>query len=523
MIRVFLFFVIMAALAFGAAWIADRPGEIVLTWQGYQFQTSLFVGLGILLAAVIALMIVWSALRFIFRIPSIMAFATRARRRNKGFAALSRGMIAVGAGDSKGADKQAREASRLLGHEPLPLLLKAQAAQLSGNRPAAEAHFTSMLDLPETRVLGLRGLHIEAHRRGDAEAAVHFAAEAQKIAALPWAGQAVLSHRASRHDWAGALAAVEANASAKLIDRPAAARQRAVLKTALALEKSELEPEAALALAREAVKLAPGLVPAAALAARLLTRRGDMRKAARIIEAAFTACPHPDLSEAYLNVRQGDSAADRLARARTLAKLAPDHAESRLAVARAALDAREFDTARTALEPLLDTWTANTRPTVRLCLLMAELEETANSSPGHVREWLTRAAHAARDPAWIADGVASDEWAPVSPVTGRLDAYIWETPREQLARAPSDFSATIRAPRADSVKSLEPAPAPPAPVESTATEVALEPPARSALTPAPAAPTPRPVIFPLPKLPDDPGLSAIDTPPRGGAESMARG
>ena len=71
------------------------------------------------------------------------------------------------------------------------------------------------------------------------------------------------------------------------------------------------------------MKLAPGLVPAAALAGRLLAEAGEMRKASRILEAAWRANPHPDLAETYAHVRPGDSARDRLARVQTLAKLKP--------------------------------------------------------------------------------------------------------------------------------------------------------------------------------------------------------
>ena len=92
------------------------------------------------------------------------------------------------------------------------------------------------------------------------------------------------------------------------------------------------------------VKLAPDLVPAAALAGRLLAESGERRKAARILEAAWKANPHPDLAETYAHVRLSDSARDRLSRMQALARLAPGHAESALAVARAALDAREFAT-----------------------------------------------------------------------------------------------------------------------------------------------------------------------------------
>jgi HemY protein len=130
-------------------------------------------------------------------------------------------------------------------------------------------------------------------------------------------------------------------------------------------------------------------------------------------------------------MRPGDSAADRLTRARSLARLAPNDPESRLTVARAALEARDFAGARAAIAPLLDPDSPSGRPSVRACLLMADLEET-QGAPGAVREWLARAARAPRDRAWIADGFVSDRWAPVSPA-GKLDAFVWRTPEERLS------------------------------------------------------------------------------------------
>ena len=75
----------------------------------------------------------------------VVALSGRARRRARGFAAISRGLIAVGSGDARAAERSATEARRLLGDESMTLLLSAQAAQLSGDRPGAEAAFSRML------------------------------------------------------------------------------------------------------------------------------------------------------------------------------------------------------------------------------------------------------------------------------------------------------------------------------------------------------------------------------------------
>jgi HemY protein len=162
-------------------------------------------------------------------------------------------------------------------------------------------------------------------------------------------------------------------------------------------------------------------VPAAALAGRLLGELGERRRAARIIERAWRANPHPDLAAAYAALRPGDSARQRLSRVETLAAKGPADAEAALAVARAALDAQEFSAARKALAP----YTAS--PRKRVAALMSELE-MAQGDEGRAREWMARALNARRDPAWTADAFVSDHWLPISPVSGRLDAFEWKDP-----------------------------------------------------------------------------------------------
>lgn len=434
MVRVLIYIVVLAALAIGLAEVADLPGMVSLKWPwwplyGRTLEVAPLVAAMAALAAFIAFYLVVALLRFVLRIPALMSFTARARRQNKGVAAVSRGMIAAGAGDVRTADRAAREAMKLLGPTPLALLLQAQAAQLSGNRRQAEDAFNQMKDNPATRIIGLRGLYLEARRNGDEEAAHAHALEAHTLAALPWAGQAILERHAMADDWRGALKVVETNIARKLIDKDTGARQRAVLKTAIALEIAEREPEEALLLAREAIKLAPDLIPAYALGGRLLARKGDIRRGARMLETGWKVAPHPDLAAAYVDLRHGDSTAERLQRAQTLARMNSGHTESRLMLARAALDARDFALARETMAALIG---PGTRPTVRTCLTMADIEETQHGDSGRVREWLARATRAPRDPIWIADGLLSEKWAPASPVTGRLDAFRWEAPTELL-------------------------------------------------------------------------------------------
>jgi HemY protein len=243
--------------------------------------------------------------------------------------------------------------------------------------------------------------------------------------------------------------------------------------------------------------------------------------------------PHPDLAAVYLDLRPGDSTSDRLARARSLLRLMPQDPESQLTLARAAIDAHDFKLARATLEPLLS-GIAEARPSARICLLMADLEEAETGNPGRVREWLARASRAPRDKAWVADGVVSDTWGPVSPVTGKLDAYRWQTPPERLSAPYEPPSDAVLAPQIVEA-APPPAPVPPPLLAEPAPQPVPEPPAPVAPVvspPAPKAAEPAPEedatarlaairanarsvspvtqarradVFPLMTAPDDPG------------------
>jgi hypothetical protein len=178
MLRILGFLITAALLALGIAWFADRPGAVSITWLGYQIETSILVTLfavALLAAFIIA---VWSIYRAILRSPDQVSIFFRHRRAARGYLAITRGLIAIGAGDHREARRSADEAARLSSGDPLVLLLTAQSAQMEGDRVAAERAFRDMVRREDTKLLGLRGLYVEAQRRNDAAAARLFAEEA---------------------------------------------------------------------------------------------------------------------------------------------------------------------------------------------------------------------------------------------------------------------------------------------------------------------------------------------------------
>ncbi|MCP3404228.1 heme biosynthesis HemY N-terminal domain-containing protein [Bradyrhizobium sp. CCGB01] len=479
MLRIVLFLVLIALAGAGAAWVADQPGEVVMTWGGWRASPTIPVFVLLLGIFAVAIVLLWSLLTATWRLPGRMRRRRHEKRHARGRHAITHGLLAIGHGDTALARRHADTARRLAANDPLALLLHAQSAQLEGNRDEAQRVFRVMAEREDTRLLGLRGLFIEAQRADDAVGAVMIAEEAIKLSpSSTWASHAVLGFRCARGDWSGALAILDSNLSAGLIDKAAYRRQRGVLLTARALELETMDRDVARESVMEAIKLAPTLVPAAVLAAKFESEAHQVRRAMKMVEAAWLANPHPDLADAYAHVKLGDSARQRLQRVETLAaktndKTAvdrPGHVEGQLAIARAAIDASEFARARDVLAPYVND------PTQRVALLMAEIERTEHGDGGRARAWTLRAVRARHDPAWTADGYVSDRWRPVSPVTGRLDAFQWQTP---VASLPSGKGATIESSAFEEAMLAAP---PPKRVTAAPSEAPVEP---VATTPAP--------------------------------------
>ena len=426
--RILLFFIAVTGAALGFSWLADRPGSVDIVWQGKNYHMELMTLVLGFLASLFILMLTWWLIKNLVIAPGRLSRHMKIKNREKGLDAVSRGLIAVSAGDAALAKKLASRASRKLDAGGLATLLKAQAAQLSGDRRTARQLYEAMLENPETEIAGLRGLYLEARREKEMEAARQFADRAvRRNPRLSWSTQALLEIQSRSGQWDMALKTLELARKNNKTDKHTYTRQRAVLLAALALENEQGDMDTALAQALEAHKLAPDLVPAADVAGRILAAQGNVRRASKIIMETWEISPHPDLARTYAHARPGDSPRDRLARVRQLSLHSPHNMEGPIALAEAAIESHDWDEARNALKELVDK-----RPTERVCTLMARIEGGEFGDKGRVREWLARAVRAPRDPAWIADGYVSEHWAPISPITGRLDAFEWKVPLEQL-------------------------------------------------------------------------------------------
>ena len=271
------------------------------------------------------------------------------RRGVRGYLAISRGLVAVGAGDARGGasapptkPSASRPASRWRccstrnarsSPATAPRPSTRSAPWRSATTPSCSACAASMSRRSAGRITPRRA-PMPRRRRTPRRRSAGPGRRCWSSAAPPATGPA-------------ALAALDRNSRYGLIDKADYKRQRAVLLTARALAAEESERDRARSLALDALKLAPTLVPGG--------RAG--RTAARRSRRAAPRQPHHREGlggqSASRSRRHLCASASRRFRARAAdaragagAESARAIVESALAVARAALDAQEFAVAR---------------------------------------------------------------------------------------------------------------------------------------------------------------------------------
>lgn len=438
MMRMFRYLVLLALLSIGAVWVAEHPGRISIVWQEWRIESSVAVMTATMIGAAIALAALYEIYRWLAVSPRKLAARRAERRRQRGYRALTRGLVSAAAGDSGGARVAARDAKGLLGEPPLTLLLTAQAAQLDGDQAAASAAFREMLTHGETEFLGLRGLLVQAVRSGDSATARELARRAFEInPEAGWVLSNLIELESLDGNWDGAEEAVVNAVRARRVPRADGQRKQALFGYQRAAAAADAgQTREALALARKALAKQPDFVPAAVLAARLMVDTGRNKVARKLIARTWAATAHPDLARAYAAAIAPATLLEKVKALEPLIKAHPQAAEGHLAIAEAALDAELWGTARHHLDAIAAPATA------RQCRLHARLEEAEYGDTAAARDWWRRASIAPPDPTWVCRqcGTPSQGWKLLCGSCGAVDTLAWRPPP---AAAPAMESSRV--------------------------------------------------------------------------------
>ena len=442
LIKILSFVAMVMLISFGAGRLMEAQGGVMIQYAGLELsfgalQAALLV-LGLLVSFWLVLKLlglVVALLRFINGDETALSRYFDRNRERRGFEALSDGLMALASGDGRDAMAKARKADRLLNRPDLTNLIMAQAAVANGDRQTAKTTYKKLLKDPKTRFVGTYGLLQQHLQDGDTEVALKLAEHA--FALKPRHGETqdvLLKLQAGQEDWRGVRTTLTAKLKHGSLPKDVHKRRDAVFALSQSRDlRAEGKLEEAQIYAVEANRLAPGLVPAALLSAEGHREQKNVKQAIRILRAAWQLAPHPDLAAGFAALAPDEASAARLKRFGQFTKGTESHPETKMLMAELYVAMADFDAARRALGDL-----AKTDPTMRALTILAAIERGDGADDQSVRQLLTQAISAQRDPQWICDncGHVHHDWEPVCLNCEAIDSIAWKRPPMSEAVSP---------------------------------------------------------------------------------------
>ena len=185
LIKIFGFFIIVAAIAIGVGELLQSSGFIRLSMFDFEFTMSPLIAL---LAFMVILLVFWILLKIFGLINAIFSFVSGdetavsrffyKNRERKGFEALADGMVALASGESKLAVTKAARAEKYLKRPELTNLITAQAAEALNDKPKAYEFYKKLLKDDRTRFVGVIGIMKQKLSEGDTDLALKLAERA---------------------------------------------------------------------------------------------------------------------------------------------------------------------------------------------------------------------------------------------------------------------------------------------------------------------------------------------------------
>ena len=433
--KILVFVAIIGLLAMGAGYLMETSGGVQITVAGTEYTLGPLqsvIALGVLVFAVwlffklLGLLI--ATLKFLNGDETALSRYFDRSREQRGYQALSDGLMALASGEGRVALTKASKAEKLLNKPELTNLLVAQAAEMTGDTKKASDTYKKLVTNNATRFVGVRGIMKQKLAEGDDETARKLAEKALELKPRHQESQDVLLNLQTKaQDWAGARSTLTAKLKSGHLPRDVYKRRDAVL--ALSEAKDILDDTASVEqqeYAIEANRLSPDLVPAAAMAARAYIEKGKPRAATKILKKAWEVQPHPDLAHVFAEIAPDESPEERIKRFTALTRVHPENMETRLILAELNIVAEDFPEARRALGDVVEK-----QADARAYTLMAAIERGEGASDAVVQGWLAKALNAPRGPQWVCDNChdIQPEWAPVCQNCHSFDTLSWQTPQ----------------------------------------------------------------------------------------------
>jgi HemY protein len=427
------FFIKISLFSGAAIWLVTQQGEVSMSLVGYTVTMQIGIFFLVLAIFIFTLFFVLRFVRALFSMPTTIAKYNAAGKRKKSFRALTRGLVAVAAGDAKRATQYSKQTKALWPDlNGLPLLLEAQAAKLRGEDGLAQNRFEHLLKDKDAAFLGVRGLLKTALDNNDFERALGFARQAEKQhPKKPWVIRCVYDLEIKNRLWLEALHTNQKAQKLEVDDKDKLISDR----VAIFLHEHDKmlragENKRAFSEVKKAYKLDPIFVPTITRYCDHLLQMGKKRKCASVVEKAWRISPHPDLADIWVRLAplpKGKNATKDNTKTmdwyEKLVAFKPDSAESQMACARAAMDIEYWGEAKAYLMVAEKIY-----PSARLYRMQAIVEQNSTHNDESIHRLMKRAAEALPNKVWICreTGMVYEEWKAIAKPHGSFNSMVWD-------------------------------------------------------------------------------------------------
>jgi len=433
--------------------VASLSGEMTIELLDYQITLS--TGVFLLLLGLFGLVVFFllKMVHGIFSIPKKIVFGHEQSRHQKGFSALTRGLAAVAAGDSKQASMYARRAQSMLPNNQmgLQLLLEAQAARMRGEDGLAQNRFEALMQDKDASFLGIRGLLRASVGQGNYLLALDYAEQAMKLHPKQPEIVRTLYHLQIQNKlWSDVLKtskkALKVNALEK---EKLQSDQIAIHLMRYDYENQKGDKSKALYDLKQAYKIDPLFAPTVARYATYCLSIKKKRQATSLVKKTWKDSPHADLALIWESMAPKSNQSKILSWYQQLVDTNPENAESHIAYARAAIDLELWGAAKSSLASA-----EKLQPSARIYRLQAIVEQNSTQNENTIHQLMEQASEAPPDKVWICSqsGIIYEEWTPIAAPHNSFNTVTWQYPStvsvQQSQLIPSNDGALLIDPAA---------------------------------------------------------------------------
>lgn len=436
MLRTIFFIIKLGLLTTLVVWLAEQKGTADITWLGYDIQMHIGLFLFVVVAIILVAIFIYNVIDSFVTFPAIWKRYREVKSFENGYRAVTIGLTAVAAGDTKLAGKQAKKARKLMPNDTgLPLLLEAQAARLDGREDDAQQTFAAMLENKDTAFLGVRGL-LQSHiDREDYTKALHIAQHALKThPKQPWILKTVYDLEIKNENWDAALKILKKLEKTDALKKDQALSDRALLFLVQALKAEDAGFNTqAVTFYKKALRIREDLLPAAIALGKLYLRTKNTRAAKSLIEKTWKTITHPELGALWMDVmpkKKADNKKQRMQTANSLIKINPRSIDSYLLVAQENIDQSLWGPARDILKEAL-----NIEPDMRVYDMLERLEISLGDFAAAKKLRTAMADPILLAPCWICGetGRICLQWHWFSEPHKLFGTIVWDRPNSMMS------------------------------------------------------------------------------------------